>query len=164
MPICNNDDSFLSAAETTYAFHNGDSAIYSKLFQSYNESLQALKKEQIPGSGIQWLIQPQPVSNGTNSFGLVPNAKDQVITSIVVGWNNPADDVYMSAFLKSLHDKHVEILTKAGVYNPFIYLNYADKSQDPFASWNAKKHLLAVSKKYDPKGIFQTKVPGGFKL
>lgn len=85
-----------------------------------------------------------------------------------MGWNNAADDNYMLAFLESLHDKHVEVLTEAGVYNPFIYLNYADKSQDPFASYGdngtTKEHLLAVSKKYDPQRIFQIKVPGGFKL
>ena len=85
-----------------------------------------------------------------------------------MGWNNAADDEYMLAFLKSLHDKHVDVLTKAGVYNPFLYLNYADKSQDPFASYghdgSIKELLLAVSNKYDPKRIFQVKVPGGFKL
>lgn len=87
---------------------------------------------------------------------------------MVVGWNNAADDAYMLAFLKSLHDKHVAVLTKAGVFNPFIYLNYADKSQDPFGSYGhdgtTKEHLLAVSEKYDPERIFQVKVPGGFKL
>ena len=164
--ICTNANSSFSAAETTYTFENGPASVYSSLFNSYNESLQELEAQKIPGAGIQWLIQPRPVTNSTNSFGLKPDVKDGVIISLVVGWNNVADDAYMLAFLKSMHDKHVAILTQAGLFNPFIYLNYADKSQDPIDSYgqDIKQRLIATSKKYDPQGIFQVKVPGGFKL
>jgi hypothetical protein len=122
----------------------------------------------ISGSGVQWLIQPQAVTTSANSLGLPPNVTDLVIVDIVAGWNEAADDDFMLAFLNSLLDKHVETLTSKGLHIPFIYLNYAGKSQDPIGSYghdgNIKKHLQAVSKKYDPHGIFQTKVPGGFKL
>lgn len=164
--FCPNADSFFSAAETTYTFENGPPSVYRSLFQSYNESLQDLEAQKIPGAGIQWLIQPRPVTDGINSFGLEPHVKNGCIISLVVGWNNVADDPYMLAFLKSMHDKHVAILTQAGLFNPFLYLNYADKSQDPIDSYgqNIKQRLIATSKKYDPTGIFQVKVPGGFKL
>ncbi|RYO76176.1 hypothetical protein DL766_007475 [Monosporascus sp. MC13-8B] len=157
-----------SAAEINYSFKNSVAAVYSELFQIYNDTLPELMNKNIPGAGVQWLIQPQAVTNGTNSLGLAPNVTDLVSVDIVVGWNNTADDDFMSAFLNTLTDKHVEVLTKRGVHIPFIHLNYAGKSQDPIGSYDhdgdIKKHFQAISKKYDPNGVFQTKVPGGFKL
>ncbi|THC87606.1 hypothetical protein EYZ11_012949 [Aspergillus tanneri] len=52
------------------------------------------------------------------------------------------------------------------LYIPFKYLNYADKSQDPFSSYGEanKAHLIAVGKRYDPNELFQKGLPGGFKL
>ncbi|KAK4234829.1 6-hydroxy-D-nicotine oxidase [Achaetomium macrosporum] len=46
------------------------------------------------------------------------------------------------------------------------YLNYADKSQDPLASYGeANLELMReVAAKYDPDGVFQRLCPGGFKL
>jgi hypothetical protein len=46
------------------------------------------------------------------------------------------------------------------------YLNYADTSQRPLSSYGAAnlKFLSEVAAKFDPKGVFQRKVPGGFKV
>lgn len=49
---------------------------------------------------------------------------------------------------------------------PYKYLDYAWDFQDPIGSYgggNVEK-LKEVSKKFDPKGLFQKGVPGGFKL
>lgn len=48
----------------------------------------------------------------------------------------------------------------------FEYLNYAGPHQSPLASYGADNlnFLRQISKKYDPTGVFQSKVPGGFKL
>ncbi|RFU78088.1 6-hydroxy-d-nicotine oxidase [Trichoderma arundinaceum] len=49
---------------------------------------------------------------------------------------------------------------------PWAYLNYADKSQDPLASYgldNVRK-IKEVVAKYDPEQVFQTLSPGGFKI
>jgi hypothetical protein len=87
---------------------------------------------------------------------------------MVVGWNNAADDDFMLAFSRSLKESMVAALIRRGIIQQFIHLNYAGESQDPIGSYgkngDKKKQLQAVSKKYDPKGVFQTKVPGGFKL
>lgn len=48
----------------------------------------------------------------------------------------------------------------------FRYLNYSDISDDPLATYgddNVKK-MREVANKYDPTGVFQTRVPGGFKI
>lgn len=149
-----------------YSFENPSAAVYRELFQTWEDGTRAL--ESIEGLELSLLIQPHAVSNGVNSLGLSPGAgKDVVLSVVTVAYSHKADDEVVQRGLEAIVDKHVEILKHAGVYIPFQYLNYADKeSQNPIASYGAdvKARLQAVSKKYDPAGIFQTKVPGGFKL
>ena len=59
-----------------------------------------------------------------------------------------------------------EAAKEMGLLHQFQYLNYADPSQDPIQSYGAENvaRLKAASRKYDPMGMFQTQVPGGFKL
>ena len=53
-----------------------------------------------------------------------------------------------------------------GTFESWIDLNHADTTQDPIASYGtvSQAKLIALSKKYDPHGVFQRLVPGGFKL
>ena len=55
---------------------------------------------------------------------------------------------------------------KMGMFRGFQYTNYADSSQQPLESYGMQnlQSLRTVSRKYDPKGVFQKQVPGGFKL
>ena len=46
----------------------------------------------------------------------------------------------------------------------YINLNYAHAVQKVFGEGRRKKWLQKVSKVFDPEGIFQRCVPGGFKL
>jgi hypothetical protein len=48
----------------------------------------------------------------------------------------------------------------------WCYLNYADKSQDPLASYGQEnlKLLREVAGRYDPGEVFQKLCPGGFKI
>jgi hypothetical protein len=61
----------------------------------------------------------------------------------------------------------IESRAKAeGLLRKFQYLNYAAPYQTPLASYGAEnvKFLKRVSRKYDSRALFQTRVPGGFKL
>lgn len=53
-----------------------------------------------------------------------------------------------------------------GTADPFLYHNFGAKTQKPFCGYGASnvKFLQKVAKKYDPTGVFQTLVPGGFKV
>ena len=53
-----------------------------------------------------------------------------------------------------------------GLLHEFIYLNYANQVQDPIGSYGSEnaENLTKASRMYDPKGVFQKQVPGGFKL
>ncbi|CAJ2499615.1 Uu.00g024680.m01.CDS01 [Anthostomella pinea] len=48
----------------------------------------------------------------------------------------------------------------------FIYLNYADASQDSLGSYGPAnvEHMREVAARYDPTEVFQLRVPGGFKI
>ncbi|KAI0896861.1 FAD-binding domain-containing protein [Annulohypoxylon nitens] len=48
----------------------------------------------------------------------------------------------------------------------FLYLNYCDGSQDPLGSYGEEnvKKMKEASVKYDPTGVFQKRVPGGYKI
>ena len=48
----------------------------------------------------------------------------------------------------------------------FVYLNYADPSQDPLASYGPENiaFLKKIALRYDPDGWLQRMVPGGFKV
>lgn len=56
--------------------------------------------------------------------------------------------------------------TSIGANTPFRYLNYADPTQNPLKSYGSANvaFIKKVAAKYDPEGIFQSKVPGGFKI
>lgn len=50
--------------------------------------------------------------------------------------------------------------------NEYLYLNYADGSQNPLRGYGDENLNLirCVAEKYDPTGVFQTQVPGGYKI
>ncbi|XXG97659.1 hypothetical protein Hte_003966 [Hypoxylon texense] len=53
-----------------------------------------------------------------------------------------------------------------GDLDRYIYLNYADRDQDPIGSYGAASvsRLRAVRERVDPKGVFTNQVPGGYKI
>lgn len=53
-----------------------------------------------------------------------------------------------------------------GLNDDFIYLPYADASQDALGSYGAANvaYMKQVAKTYDPNSFFQDRVPGGFKI
>lgn len=68
----------------------------------------------------------------------------------------------MSAWVKSVG----EFAKSVGSDVEWQYLNYADYSQDPLGSYGRENIELvrAAAEKYDPTGVFQSRVPGGFKI
>lgn len=81
-------------------------------------------------------------------------------------WPDTASDALVEKTAqKIVHDVN-GLASSMGLLHRFQYLNYADPSQHPIQSYGPDNvaRLQAASKKYDPKGVFQKKVPGGFKL
>lgn len=126
----------------------------------------------LPG-GVAWSIAFEPLPTvflapgaGKNVLGTTPADGNQMIFLTSPFWTDSSADA-------EVHAKTTEILTKvnaaaekAGLLRQFEYANYADYSQQPFEGYGQSnvEFLLQTSKQYDPNGVFQKRVPGGFKL
>ncbi|KAF1846474.1 FAD-binding domain-containing protein [Cucurbitaria berberidis CBS 394.84] len=124
-----------------------------------------------PVAEITFQALPAPPRNGTspNSLGFTAAEtpeKDLVFLQIIFTFD---DEAATEGFEEALKDflKLIEGLAKdEGVLHRYKYLNFAASFQDPLASYGQeqKDTLREVAEKYDPEGVFQKQVPGGFKL
>ena len=83
-----------------------------------------------------------------------------------MSWQGAEQDALFQQAGADLVDRIRAYAVSIGADNPYLYLDYADITQDPLASYGAEnvKKMKAAAKKYDPEGIFQNLVPGGFKI
>jgi hypothetical protein len=118
-------------------------------------------------------LQPYPLSLlnaqaplGGNVLGLDPSSGPLVSILILTYWSNSTDDALVYSTMRGVIDKINADATARKTLVPFKYMNYAVKTDDVISSYGAanKAKLQKASKKYDPAGLFQTGVPGGFKL
>ncbi|TKA77900.1 hypothetical protein B0A55_03342 [Friedmanniomyces simplex] len=150
----------------------GNSAkMMSEIFNIANTTVQALIG--VPNIAYSLSFQPEPTiitskaaSRGGNSLGLSAADGNLFNLLLTVSWDTQADDALITTQAKALFDQAETYAKQMGLYNKYLYLNYAAPWQDPIAGYGAAivAQLKAVSKKYDPLGVFQTQVPGGFKL
>lgn len=138
--------------------------ILNQVYNLWNTTVESLTKV----AGIQYFIifQRVPAAVAGNSLGLAESEGPLVLCLLSVTWNNAQDDLLVSRVAKTLIASIEQATRAAGLFNDYKYLNYAASSQDPLGSYGEQsvERLKLVSKKYDPNGIFQTRVPGGFKL
>ncbi|KAH8810761.1 hypothetical protein F5884DRAFT_875578 [Xylogone sp. PMI_703] len=153
----------------TYA---NDLGLLTQIVKQLNESMQvvnplkslvnyAMSLEPLPTTITKWGAQ-----TGGNVLGLDPSDGDQVLVLLGVTWSDEADDIIITNAVTDMFTKFDAYAASKHGLNPYTYLNYAYKTQKPIQGYgvvNVKK-LQAISKKYDPSGIFQKLVPGGFKL
>ncbi|KAJ0418374.1 hypothetical protein BJY00DRAFT_287992 [Aspergillus carlsbadensis] len=156
----------------TLAFKNDARVIEhgANLYQNYVDTIKANV------SGGDWLViagfQPMPVlfgtsgqQNGGNIIGLENNG-DKIVLLFEAFWERTTDDELFETLADDLiHDLegYAQSLEQD---SDFLYLNYADGWQDPISGYGADniEQLRAAADKYDPEGVFQTQVPGGFKI
>lgn len=81
-------------------------------------------------------------------------------------WDKKEDDDKIATVMRGVLEDIRNDSKERGTAVPFEFLNYASQFQDPIRSYGEdnKQKLQEVSKKYDPEGMFQKGVPGGFKL
>ena len=140
----------------------------------YNIS-QLLLDELRTVKGLTWvtMFQPLPtifskhsVERGRNIIGLDRAQRNQVLFLLFVQWEDPADDKVLNEAASTLMWQVTQLTRSTRMANEWIYLNYALEKQNVLAGYgtdNVKK-MYDASKKYDPQGVFQTLVPGGFKI
>ncbi|KAI0008000.1 hypothetical protein F4779DRAFT_618996 [Xylariaceae sp. FL0662B] len=120
-----------------------------------------------------YTLQPYPLSlleisakKGGNSLGLKPSLGPVVSIALLMYWVNANDDEKIIGASKAALEKIEQEAIARGQAIDFKFMNYSFNFQDPIGSYGAenKARLQEANKKYDPEGIFQKGVPGGWKL
>ncbi|KAF2477622.1 putative oxidoreductase [Lindgomyces ingoldianus] len=127
----------------------------------------------IVGLVVTMTFQPLPYSiysksaaTGGNVLGLDRSRDDLINLLFTLSWQLSTDNGRVNGAMENLESSIVSRAKERGLSNEFVYLNYAAEWQDPIQGYGGAnvQFLRSVSKRYDPKGVFQKAVPGGFKL
>ncbi|GKZ66935.1 hypothetical protein AnigIFM60653_001228 [Aspergillus niger] len=119
------------------------------------------------------IIQPWPklfaqhsVEKGGNVLGLERFDENLIQILFDYSWDDARDDDLFIGLGQSILEEVDEYAKSIGAHNEYIYLNYADKSQNPLKGYGEEnvEFISRVAKQYDPDGVFQVQVPGGFKI
>ncbi|KAF2648110.1 FAD-binding domain-containing protein [Lophiostoma macrostomum CBS 122681] len=115
---------------------------------------------------LPYTIYSKSAATGGNVLGLDRFNEDLINLLFTLSWQLPTDNVRVEAAMQQLESDILALEKQMGVFNEFVYLNYAAQWQDPISGYgdNNVQFLKSVSKKYDPNGVFQKGVPGGFKV
>lgn len=143
----------------------------STIFSIANNTLQPI----IHIPSLVWALSFQPIpsaitavaaSTGGNVLGLGPAAGAFVVTLLSVTWANATDDDAVNAAARKWLRGSEEAARDGGWGRKWLYLNYADKTQDVITGYGEQNtgFLREVSREVDPEGVFQKGVVGGFKL
>lgn len=93
-------------------------------------------------------------------------ANDIVVYEPYFAWEDPSEDELFESHAQKLRDDLSTYAASVDAENPFIYLDYADISQRPLESYGVENvaKIQDAAAKYDPEGVFQHMMPGGFKI
>ncbi|TGJ88729.1 hypothetical protein E0Z10_g92 [Xylaria hypoxylon] len=105
-------------------------------------------------------------SKGGDVLGLSPSSGSLVNLLLLTYWSNAKDDDAILGAMKTALRGIDQDATSKGTKVDYVYMNYASEDQDVIKSYGGenKEFLQEASKKYDPEGLFQKGVPGGWKL
>ncbi|KAJ4286038.1 hypothetical protein N0V90_013385 [Kalmusia sp. IMI 367209] len=89
-----------------------------------------------------------------------------IISLLSLTWLEAADDPVVNSAAKAFIETVESAAQREQKYMDYKYLNYADKLQHVFEGYDSANlaKMKAASKKYDPRGLFQKNLPGGFKI
>ena len=106
----------------------------------------------------------QGKSRGGNPLGLEEAAQTWLVLNC--GWSLEADDRRVLATGAKFLDEVDKMAACKGLSKTFRYLNDAAMDQRPIDSYGHEnvQRLKSISKEYDPDGVFQKLVKGGFRL
>ncbi|KAL4864870.1 hypothetical protein BDV12DRAFT_188602 [Aspergillus spectabilis] len=105
-------------------------------------------------------------ARGGNVLGLERFNESMLNVAYDYSWDDEADDDLFYGLAKSARIGLDEYTQSTGLYNEYVYLNYAGDTQKPLRGYGADNmaFLHQVQRKYDPNGVFQRLMPGGFKI
>ena len=141
------------------------------LFEAYVSTIVAKSN----GSEITPALILQPIGtkalsamqvNGGNALGLTPSDGPLMIVQLSVTWADGGLNAVVEKETKALLEKIKSLAKKKGADNGYVYMNYAEPSQDVFGSYGKASldRLRRVAKQYDPEGALAKLWKGYFKL
>ena len=145
------------------------SAVLNATHALWNASLLSISSV----SNIVWGIALEPLPpaiyarhSKENALGLVDRNKTLAVALLTVSWTDVADDAVVIDAANKLMDAINDEAQRIGALDPFIYMNYAAKDQDPIGSYGVAsvRQLQAVQEHVDPRKVFTNQVPGGYKI
>lgn len=122
---------------------------------------------------LQSLFQPIPRyfadianHNGGNVLGLERFENNALLWLLTGAFQSAEHEQIAYPILQSFYTALQSHANALSANLPWEYLNYADPSQNPLASYGEQnvEFMREVSAKYDPAQVFQKKSPAGFKL
>lgn len=103
---------------------------------------------------------------GGNAMDIPPSDGPLFVVLINPAWKLAEDDARIFAAVEDLVAELRSLALDKDLLHRYIFTNYGYAKDDVVAGYGEESvsKLRAASKKYDPEGIFQKAVPGGFKL
>ncbi|KJZ77354.1 hypothetical protein HIM_03078 [Hirsutella minnesotensis 3608] len=138
-------------------------------YDAFNASLQSLQDVK----GLMWAVNleplpPQIYARGAadNTLGLTDRQGSLVVCLLSPSWPDQAHDEQVYAAARSLMEDIEDRAKILGVYDPYIYLNYAAPWQEVIASYGKEsvRSLRELRARVDPHDFFTNSVVGGFKI
>ncbi|KAF2734667.1 FAD binding domain-containing protein [Polyplosphaeria fusca] len=138
------------------------------------KSTSSLITSKFPASDINFAFGYQSVpkstpESGPNSLGIPSTAvpeRDWVNLLVTFQYQDGALTSDLEAILLGAIDKVDGIAREEGAHVKYKYMDYAHWKQDVFGGYGAEEveRMKGVAQDYDPLGMFQHQVTGGFKL
>ena len=123
----------------------------------------------VPATTLQVITIPElqyMSKNGGNPLGLSVSEGPLLLLNINMMWTDAADDGRILKANSNIIKRTVAAAQASGLYNEYIYMNYASQYQAVIPSYGSanQQKLKSIATKYDPTGVFQDLQPGYFKL
>ncbi|KAH9227569.1 hypothetical protein K456DRAFT_1927813 [Colletotrichum gloeosporioides 23] len=121
----------------------------------------------------QMVFQPLPTyfakigsERGGNVLGLDSEADNAILWLGLVTINTEAQEAVARAHMAAAAVRIEDFAVSVDGNVNWRYLNYADPSQDPIKTYGDANinFIRSVASQYDPEGVFQKRIPGGFKI
>ncbi|KAJ4386786.1 hypothetical protein N0V93_009684 [Gnomoniopsis smithogilvyi] len=155
----------------TYTFVNDLATALA--IQNVTEALNTELQKEVPN--MNWIFSYTPLpsiatqqslNRGGNILGLDRKVEDRIVLFLSPRWQDAQYDGIMYNATQTWYQRVDAVARALHTNDDFLYLNFAGGFQNPLASYGngSLDFLRGVAQKYDPAGIFQRLVPGGFKL
>ena len=138
-------------------------------YEAFNESLQSIRNL----TGVSWAMNIEPLppqiyarGAANNALGLANRNGSLGICLLSPSWPDQAQDAQIYAAARELMNNIENKAKSLGVFDPYIYLNYAAPWQDVIPSYGEESvcRLQKLRAEVDPWEVFTRRVPGGFKI